>query len=130
MAMIRKGIIANKMYKILLIIASFLIAGCGDVTLTKGSIGVVAVDDTASISWVAPMTNIDGSPLIDLDGYRIYYGLIGEGNLTHFIDLQNEQLTSYKIEGLTSGNWFFAMTAYNTNGIESEYSEEVTKNIQ
>jgi hypothetical protein len=37
--------------------------------------------------------------------------------------------TSYLIENLTPGDGFFAMTSFNSLGLESAYSREATKTI-
>lgn len=60
----------------------------------------------------------------DLAGYRIYYGL-RSGDYLHVIDVGNN--TSWLINDLTSGNtYFFAVTAYDKSGNESDFSEEVS----
>ena len=60
----------------------------------------------------------------DLAGYRIYYGL-RSGDYPHVIDVGNN--TSWLINDLTSGNtYFFAVTAYDISGNESDFSEEVS----
>jgi hypothetical protein len=46
----------------------------------------------AILSWDAPTTNADGTPLTDLTGYKIYSGT-GTGNYTQTIDVGN--VTSY-----------------------------------
>src|SRR3954462_4935485 len=37
------------------------------------------------ITWVAPVTNADGSPLTDLAGYRLHYDTTGRGNDAHHL---------------------------------------------
>ena len=73
-------------------------------------------------SWTAPAANADGSPLTDLAGYKVYYGL-ASGNYTGTIDAGN--VTTCRIDNLVEGlTYYFAVTAYDTSGNESTYSEE------
>ncbi len=43
------------------------------------------------------------------------------------MDLDNPGLTEYVIEGLSSGAYYFTMTAYDALGVESRYSNVVSK---
>jgi hypothetical protein len=73
-------------------------------------------------SWNAPTTNEDQSSLSDLAGYKIYYGL-ASGNYTGSINAGN--VTTYQINNLVGGlTYYFAVTAQDTSGNESIYSEE------
>ena len=83
--------------------------------------------DSALLSWTPPTEREDGSALTDLDGYVIYYGL-ASGEYTESIEI-SAGLSSYMIEGLSDGTWFFAMTAKDSSGLESDYSNEVFKSI-
>ena len=80
----------------------------------------------AILSWYAPKTNADGTPLTDLAGYKVYYGP-SSGNYTQTIDVGNA--TAIQIDSLAAGTWYFAVTAYDSSGNESTFSNEVTKNI-
>jgi hypothetical protein len=81
---------------------------------------------TASLSWTAPATNDDGSALTDLAGYKVYYGTAPGSYSKSFTVTPG---TTYTITGLAPGTYYIAVTAYNTTGMESEYSNEVTKTI-
>ncbi|MBI1911384.1 MAG: fibronectin type III domain-containing protein [Deltaproteobacteria bacterium] len=82
----------------------------------------------ATLSWTAPATNTNGSQLADLTGYKVYYGT-ASGSYSNIIDVGN--VTSYKVANLSSGTtYYFAVTAYNSVGTESAYSNEATKTIQ
>ncbi len=83
---------------------------------------------TASLSWTPPTTNEDGSTLTDLAGYRIYHGTI-QGNYSNIIDIANPSITSYIVENLSSGTHYFVVTAYDTSGNESAYSNVGSKDI-
>ncbi len=72
--------------------------------------------DTSSVmlSWDAPTTNEDGSPLTDLAGYKTYYGPYS-GSYTQSINVGNNK--QIMIDNLSSGPWCFAITAYDTSAL-------------
>lgn len=77
-----------------------------------------------NLSWNAPTTNADGTPLTDLAGYKIYYGT-SSGNYSQKINVGN--VTTYKVTNLTSDNtYYFAVTAYDKSGNASKFSNEVS----
>jgi len=80
----------------------------------------------ATLSWDAPTTNADGTPLTDLAGYKVYFGT-ASGNYGVPIDVGN--VVTYIVTGLSEGTKFFVVTAYDTSMNESEYSNEVSKTI-
>jgi hypothetical protein len=82
----------------------------------------------ATLSWMPPTQNDDGTPLTDLSGYKIYYGR-NQGDLTRVVVLNNPGLTRYVIEELSPANWFFAMSAVNSQGVESNRSATVSKTV-
>ena len=59
-------------------------------------------------------------------GYKVYYGT-ASGEYVHCIDVG--MTTSYRLDGLLEGvTYYFAATAYNNSGLESNFSNEVNKN--
>ncbi len=63
----------------------------------------------------------------DLAGYEIYYGT-SSGNYLGKIDVGN--VTTYTVNGLNLGvTYYLAATAYNTQGLESGYSNEVVYTV-
>jgi len=64
----------------------------------------------------------DASPSPDVIGYRIYFGT-NAGNYT-FVTNAGLVLTQ-RIALPHTGRWFFAATAMDTNGLESDFSNEV-----
>ena len=77
--------------------------------------------DWVKLSWAAPTEYTNGEPLHDLAGFRIYYWT--ERNSKKQIrDVKN--VLSYKLENLDYGEtYYFAVTAYNKNFVESVYSK-------
>ncbi|MCU0977240.1 MAG: putative Ig domain-containing protein [Steroidobacteraceae bacterium] len=86
------------------------------------------VTGTATLSWQPPTSRTDGSTLTNLAGYRIHYGT-SPGSYTQRITIGNAGITSAVIEGLAPGTWYFAATAYDTAGVESDYSNVGSKTI-
>jgi hypothetical protein len=120
--------------------------GAGDVGLTEGivitvsdgtayaslpafSLAVVQVaTGSATVSWLPPTQRTDGSALTNLAGYHIRFGTSATA-LTQTIALNSPGLTSYMIEGLTSGTWYFSVTAFDTTSAESAMSNIGSKTI-
>lgn len=109
--------------------------GAGRETLAPISTGATYnlecewLDDAATLSWTAPTKNTDDSPLTDLKGFKLYYGQSQGGPYDNIIDLVDALAIAHVIEPLSSGNWFFVATAYNTIGTESVVSNEAMKNL-
>ncbi len=79
-----------------------------------------------SLAWDAPTTNADGTPLTDLAGFKIYYGTT-PGVYGTPKDVPGATVTTYDLTGLTPGTtYYIAATAYDTSGIESVRSSEVS----
>jgi hypothetical protein len=79
------------------------------------------------LAWEAPTTNQDGTPLTDLAGYKLYYGLTSQ-QYTSNVDVGNR--TSYTLAGLEVGRtYYFALTAYDISGNESALTPELRTTI-
>ncbi|PWK54253.1 fibronectin type III domain-containing protein [Pleionea mediterranea] len=86
--------------------------------------------DPTILSWVAPTQYTDNSALLDLAGFKIYYGT-SEGNLIHSVSINDPSVTSYQLDQLQSNTtYYFAVTAIDSLGIESDYSATVSKIVQ
>jgi len=86
--------------------------------------------EDVSLSWSAPVTREDGDllSLSELEGYRVYYGT-GKDDLNALVDLNDSAETTYIVTGLSPGIYYFAVTAYDFDGLESGYSEIVSKEV-
>ncbi|MEO1202682.1 MAG: putative Ig domain-containing protein [Pseudomonadota bacterium] len=103
--------------------------GSDTASLGPFSVEVVAVGSgTASvtITWTAPTRNEDGSDLTDLAGFTLYYG-VQSGTYTEQISIDNPAITSFVVEGLVPGTYYFVATATNSSGEESRLSGEAVK---
>jgi hypothetical protein len=97
--------------------------------LTAFAIAVTTVaNGRATLSWVAPTENTDGSTLSNLSGYRIRYGTSASA-LTQTIVIDNASVTTYVVENLSPTTWYFAVTAVNSQGAESSNSNVANKQI-
>jgi hypothetical protein len=104
-------------------------SGAGGTVTDAVNVTVVQSNNgTALLTWTPPTENTDNSVLTDLAGYKIYFGT-SAGSYNDAITIDNPGLTSYLVEDLASSDWYFAMTAVNSSGVESSYSIEVTKTI-
>jgi hypothetical protein len=83
---------------------------------------------SATLTWVPPTQNTDGSSLTDLAGYRILYGT-SSADLNQIVELANPGLASYVVSGLSSGTWYFAVKSYSAGGGESDASNVASKTI-
>jgi Putative Ig domain len=95
-------------------------------TITVAAVGSSA--GSASLSWVAPTLNTDGSALADLGGYVIHYGTVSKIYTTS-ITVSNPGLTRYVVEDLPAGTYYFSMTATATDGAQSSPSAEASTTI-
>jgi hypothetical protein len=104
--------------------------GYNSASLPSFSIGVTqpASSGSATLSWSAPVTNTNGTALTDLAGYHIHYGTAAAA-LSTVIDVSDPGTTSYTINSLASGTWYFAVSAYTTSGLESALSNTGSKSI-
>ena len=87
-----------------------------------------AAGGTVSLSWQAPTRNTDGTLITNLAGYRVHYGTT-LGQYTESVQLPSPGLTSVVIEDLAPARWYFAVKAYNSAGVESNFSTSVNKLI-
>ena len=103
--------------------------GKASASLAAFSLTVTATGTgTAALSWTPPTENMDGTALTDLAGYRILYGR-SAGSLDQAISLQNASLSTYIVENLTSGAWYFSIVAVNSSGTLSELSNLASKTV-
>ncbi len=102
---------------------------------------VVVPVDEAHLSWDAPIENVNGSDLPQcpsdhvegtltaptcLDGFNMHWGLTPRV-YTDMLILQDQAQRDLIIAGQPPGEYFFAMTAYDSAGNVSAFSGEVSK---
>jgi hypothetical protein len=89
---------------------------------------VVVTVGTATLSWTPPTKNIDGSALTNLAGYRISYGTSPTA-LVQVVQIANPGASSYVLDDLSPGTYFFTVRAYVSTGTESAQTPVVSKTI-
>jgi hypothetical protein len=103
--------------------------GSASASLAAFNITVVAVaNGSATLTWTPPTTNTDGSALTNLAGYRVRWGP-APGNYTNSVTLNNPGLASYVVTNLVSGTHYFVVTAVNSSGVESQFSNMASKTM-
>ncbi|MBI3608556.1 MAG: metallophosphoesterase family protein [Nitrospirae bacterium] len=81
--------------------------------------GTAAYAADANLAW-------DANTEPDIAGYKLHYGTIS-GAYTSVLDAGN--VTTRTVTGLGNGTYYFALTAYDTSGNESQLSNEVNKTL-
>lgn len=102
--------------------------GTGGTISQSATVTVAAPTGTATLTWVPPTLNIDGTSVTPLTGYHIHYGTTA-GALTQSVAISGASTTSYEITGLSSGTWYFAVSADAADGTESAPSNVGSKTI-
>ena len=83
-----------------------------------------------TFQWEIPTENEDGTPLLDLAGFKLYQSAeTGVYTTIPVSDIANPGIATYVLEGVSGGLWYFVVTAYNVDGLESAHSNEVAKTI-
>lgn len=85
---------------------------------------------SATLTWIPPTTNTDGSTLSNLKGYLIYGATSQAGLATvtprnHFFPSS----TTTPYTGLSAGTWFFCVKSVNTSDVSSVCSNVVSKTL-
>ena len=83
---------------------------------------------SATISWLAPSTNTDGTALTNLAGFFVHYGK-AKSNLDSRIKIATVGISNYVVDNLPAGTYYFSVTSYASTGVESDLSAIVSKTI-
>ncbi len=103
--------------------------GKATVSLPAFSIRAEAVAlGKVTLSWKAPTERTDGSSLNNLAGAKLHWGNSSR-EYTNTVRIDNPAIDVYVIENLPPGDWYFAVTAIDGAGVESEYSREASIRI-
>jgi hypothetical protein len=74
-----------------------------------------------TLEWNAPTTDAVGRPLEDLDSFRLYYRPLHAPSFEPAVEVG--MATSATVQGLSAGEWVFAVTAVDELGNESALSD-------
>jgi hypothetical protein len=88
------------------------------------------IKGSANLTWHIPTTRTDGSllNLSEINGFRIYRGDTKE-TLNMVLDLNNSSTKSHTVTDLTPGTHYFAVTVYDTQDNESDFSNIAKKTV-
>jgi hypothetical protein len=92
--------------------------GVTSTALAPFTIAVTPALASITLSWSPPTLNVNGTSITDLAGYRIHYGTSPTA-LNSVIMVASATTTNQVVGNLASGTWYFAMTSYNAENIES-----------
>ena len=81
---------------------------------------------SANVTWTAPTTNVNGTPLTNLAKFKVYYGTSSSA-LNSSVTVDDITQRSATISSLSPGTWYFAVRAVNTSNTESANSNVATK---
>ncbi len=90
----------------------------------------VSTVGVAALSWVAPSTRVDNTvlPMSEIGGYKVYMGMSVD-ELVLYQDIGDPYQMELIVQDLTAGTYYFAVTAYNQYGAESDFSVIASKSI-
>lgn len=79
-----------------------------------------ALSGSVNLAW-------NPNPEVDLNSYKLY-----RGTQSHVYTVQTNvgNVLSYTVQNLADGQYYFALTALNHQGMESGFSAEVTQTLQ
>jgi hypothetical protein len=83
---------------------------------------------TVTVTWVAPTEDTNGQSVTNLAGYYIYYGT-DQSDLSQVISVAGADTTTYIVNDLGSGTYYFAVSAYNAIGLDSAQSNILSVTI-
>jgi hypothetical protein len=95
--------------------------GGGTTTPPSGATG------TATVTWHPPTANTNGTAISNLAGYTVYYGTSQSSYSS--VKVANPGLTSYTIDNLSPGTYYFTVAAYNTAGMTSTNGPIASKTV-
>jgi Fibronectin type III domain len=94
----------------------------------SGSGGTTSSSGSVTVNWTPPTLNTNGSALTNLAGYTISYGT-SASNRSSTVKVATTGVTSYVIDNLSAGTYYFGVTAYSSAGQTSTVSNVVSKTI-
>lgn len=83
---------------------------------------------TATVSWEAPATQANGDMVGLLAGYRIYFGNTS-GKYSYSVFVRGGTAAAGTVAGLTTGTWYFTVSAVDARGYESSLGYEMSKTL-
>ena len=102
--------------------------GTKPVTRQETTAGSEVLTGSIDLEWIAPVARADGTPLqlSDIGGFHIYYGK-NKGEYTKYVNVPDGTTQRLTLRDLPVGTYYLALTTYDVNGLESDYSPSVRK---
>jgi hypothetical protein len=107
---------------------SLITFGCTDGGSAPADPPVDSGTGTATLEWLQPSSNEDGSALTDLAGYKVYYGRQAY-TFEQVVDVRGAAVSKAEIQNLAHGTWYFAIASYNAAGVECARSGVVSTTL-
>lgn len=97
------------------------------ITVTAAATQVSSVN----LAWDAPVARVNGDALSmqQIGGYTVYYGT-QQGSYPNSVTVDDAYTTQLTVNNLQAGTYYFVVTAFDTDGRESEPSNVATKVVQ
>ncbi len=88
------------------------------------------ITTATALTWGIPGQREDGSPIAvgEIDKYNIYYLNQDTGD-SGVIEINDPQQTRYNLSGFESGDYAFAISATDTEGLNSRLSEVIEVSV-
>jgi fibronectin type 3 domain-containing protein len=83
------------------------------------------------VSWTAPLARVDGTAaaMTEINSYNIYYGTAPTA-LTQVVHVPDAYTFTYTVGSLAVSTYYFAVTAIDSKGVESAFSNIVTRIVK
>jgi hypothetical protein len=81
-----------------------------------------------TVNWLPPTQRDDGSQLMDLAGYNLRWGT-ALGHYPNVAKIHNPGVATYVIDELAPGTYYLVLTAYDSRGVESDFSNVATTTV-
>ena len=107
------------------LVGTAALQACGSASDSSSGSG----SGSALLSWTPPTQLADDTAIANLMGYKIYYGTSPDA-LTTVVTVENAGVASYEIDNIPPGTYYFAVTAVDTDLLESAFSNIGSKVIR
>ena len=131
------GSLSHLCFGIVGAVIALSLGACGSVGVSNGTAtvsssgsgeGVAGGNGAATLVWTPVTQNTDGTLLMNLAGYKVFYGQSTSAmNSTEV--LSDPSLTTFVVASLSSGTWYFSVAAYTSDGTLGAISNIGTKTI-
>ena len=90
-----------------------------------------ALTGSATITWSAPLARVDGTSasISEIGSYNIYYGT-SPAALANVVRVTDAYKFTYTFASLALNTYYFVVTAVDSTGVESAYSNVVTRIVK